>query len=48
MLLPADLTFRREEVSDLLKLSPSVIDALVASGALNPGAIAAADLEGSS
>jgi hypothetical protein len=45
MLLPADLTFRREEVSDLLKLNPSVIDALVASGALNAGTIAAADLE---
>jgi hypothetical protein len=45
MLLSADLTFRREEVSDLLKLNPSVIDALVASGALNAGAIAASDLE---
>lgn len=45
MLLPADLTFRREEVSELLQLNPSVIDALVASGALSAEAIAAADLE---
>jgi len=45
MLLPADLTFRREEVSELLQLNPSVIDALVASGALSADTIAAADLE---
>lgn len=45
MLLPSDVTFRREEVSELLQLTPSVIDALVASGTLSAGAIAAADLE---
>src|SRR5690349_8416034 len=45
MLLPADVTFRREEVSDLLQLSPSVVDALVASGAIGRESIAAADLE---
>lgn len=45
MLLPADLTFRREEVSELLQLHPAVIDALVASGALGAEGIAAADLE---
>jgi hypothetical protein len=45
MLLPADLTFRREELSELLQLNPAVVDALVASGTLNGNAIAAADLE---
>ena len=45
MLLPADVTFRREEVSELLQLSPAVVDALIASGALKPDAIAATDLE---
>jgi hypothetical protein len=47
MLLPGDVTFSRDEVSDALKLSPAVIDALVAAGAVraNGGAIAAADLE---
>jgi hypothetical protein len=45
MLLPADVTFRREEVSDLLQLSPAVIDALAASGAIGREVIAAADLE---
>ena len=45
MLLPADVTFRREEVSDLLQLSPSVIDALAASGAVGRDVIAASELE---
>jgi hypothetical protein len=45
MLLPADLTFRREELSELLQLNPAVVDALVASGTLKGNAIAAADLE---
>lgn len=34
MLTPSDLTFRRDELSDVLKLSPAVINALVATGAL--------------
>jgi hypothetical protein len=45
MLLPADVTFRREELSELLQLNPVVVDALIASGTLNGNAIAAADLE---
>jgi hypothetical protein len=45
MLLPADVTFRREEVSELLQLSPGVIDALAASGVVGRDVIAAADLE---
>jgi hypothetical protein len=45
MLLPADVTFRREEVSDLLQLSPAVIDALAASGAIGQEVVAASDLE---
>lgn len=45
MLLPADVTFRREEVSDLLQLSPSVVDALAASGVVGREVIAASDLE---
>jgi hypothetical protein len=45
MLLPADVTFRREEVSDLLQLSPAVIDALAASGAIGREVIAASELE---
>lgn len=45
MLLPADVTFRREEVSELLQLSPSVVDALAASGAIGREVVAAADLE---
>jgi hypothetical protein len=45
MLLPADVTFRREEVSELLQLNPAVIDALAASGAIGREVIAAAELE---
>jgi len=47
MLLPADVTFRRDELSDVLKLSPAVVDALFSAGALrsHDGAIAATELE---
>ncbi|HYC58042.1 MAG TPA: PilZ domain-containing protein [Thermoanaerobaculia bacterium] len=47
MLLPADATFRRDELSEMLKLSPSVVDALFTGGALRSrdGAIAATELE---
>lgn len=47
MLLPADVTFRRDELSEVLKLSPSVVDALFNAGTLRSqnGGIAAADLE---
>jgi hypothetical protein len=45
MLLPTDVTFRREEVSELLALPPPVVDALVAAGTVQGDAIAAADLE---
>lgn len=45
MLLPADVAFRREEVSELLGLNPAVVDALVTSGTLNGETIPAADLE---
>ena len=41
MLLPADMTFRREEVSELLGLNPAVIDALFVSRTLEGDAIAA-------
>lgn len=34
LLTPADVTWRRDEVSERLKLSPAVIDALIASGAI--------------
>ncbi|HYI12260.1 MAG TPA: PilZ domain-containing protein [Thermoanaerobaculia bacterium] len=51
MLSPDDLTFRRDELSAVLKLSPAVINALVATGALTTrrregmDAIAAAEIE---
>lgn len=45
MLLPADVAFRREDVSELLGLKPAVVDALFASGTLKGDTIAAADLE---
>jgi hypothetical protein len=34
LLTPADVTLRRDELSDVLKLSPAVVDALIASGAI--------------
>lgn len=45
MLLPADMMFRREEVSDLLGLNPSVVDALFVSRTLDGNTIAASDIE---
>lgn len=45
MLLPADMTFRREEVSELLGLNPAVVDALFVSRTLDSDTIAASDLE---
>ena len=45
MLLPADMTFRREEVSELLGLNPAVVDALFVSRTLDSETIAASDLE---
>lgn len=41
MLLPADLKFRREELSELLQWKPAVVDALAGAGET----VAAADLE---
>jgi PilZ domain len=47
MLLSGEVTFSRDEVSEVLKVSPSVTDALIAAGALRTqnGAIAASELE---